>query len=587
LDAHPPSPETPWSLILYSDEVTPGNPLATHNKRKFHAIYWSFLEFGANALCREETWFCITTALSTDIVEVSAGLSQVMGAIIKTFFDTGGFDLGQAGIRLPFAPDEIRFFAKLKIVVQDGGAHKSMWHARGDGATKLCLLCKNLFTDKSNICDEDGTHLLRSNVIRTEQLEEASSNELRKVARYIASKVGTMGVDAFTELQQSLGVTHHPHAILLDRSLDEIVQPTEILMHDWMHGLFVDGIANVLVYLLFEAFIQKGLLRVYETFSDYAATWMWPLRLHGDHLAAIFETGRRDKHRAAKHIKCQASDMLSLIGVLAVFTKKVLMHVGTCNAECAAFLAFVDVVDLLTNTQKFNVRPSALSDAVHKFLQLFTETFGFDWMTPKFHWLLHFAKLLQKLGMLLNCFALERKHRIAKRYATEISNTSKDPSKSILMEVVSHQFAMLDRPGAFMFEIGLVDGRPAPAKLRRTIADALALVATDIVRVSRTSRFNSFATCKQNDVVLVKDADAVYAGQVQLHFDANGVPVSMIDMWELHSYTDVDVGYAIWKKKGTIEFIDTALILDVMTYQLLEGGMVGTILPFEFRASRA
>ncbi len=138
-----------------------------------------------------------------------------------------------------------------------------------------------------------------------------------------------------------------------------------------------------------------------------------------------------------------------------------------------------------------------------------------------------------------------------------------------------------------MFNIGLVGGMPAPDSIRRTIADALALVATDIVRVSRTSRFNSFATCKQNDVVLVKDADAVYAGQVQMHFEANGVPVSMIDMWELHSYTDVDVGYAIWKNKGTIAFIDTALIIDVMTYQVLEGGMVGTILPFDSRASRA
>ena len=38
---HPPSQEMPWSLLLYTDEVTPRNPLATLNSRKFHAIYWS------------------------------------------------------------------------------------------------------------------------------------------------------------------------------------------------------------------------------------------------------------------------------------------------------------------------------------------------------------------------------------------------------------------------------------------------------------------------------------------------------------------------------------------------------------------
>ena len=43
--AKPCSYEQPWNLILYSDEVTPGNPLSTANKRKIQAVYYSFLEF--------------------------------------------------------------------------------------------------------------------------------------------------------------------------------------------------------------------------------------------------------------------------------------------------------------------------------------------------------------------------------------------------------------------------------------------------------------------------------------------------------------------------------------------------------------
>ena len=44
LQEHPSTPEAPWNLLLYSDEVTPGNPLATVNNRKFQAVYWSFME---------------------------------------------------------------------------------------------------------------------------------------------------------------------------------------------------------------------------------------------------------------------------------------------------------------------------------------------------------------------------------------------------------------------------------------------------------------------------------------------------------------------------------------------------------------
>ena len=44
---------------------------------------------------------------------------------------------------------------------------------------------------------------------------------MRRAARYLESKVGTIGPGEFTELQQALGITHHQHALLLDRSLDE------------------------------------------------------------------------------------------------------------------------------------------------------------------------------------------------------------------------------------------------------------------------------------------------------------------------------------------------------------------------------
>ena len=61
----PCSPESPWRLVMYSDEVAPGNPLATLNYRKFQAMYWSFLELGGHALSREESWFTVVTEFSS------------------------------------------------------------------------------------------------------------------------------------------------------------------------------------------------------------------------------------------------------------------------------------------------------------------------------------------------------------------------------------------------------------------------------------------------------------------------------------------------------------------------------------------
>ena len=43
---HPVSMVSPWNIIFYSDEVSPGNQLAYAHRRKTWAVYWSFLEFG-------------------------------------------------------------------------------------------------------------------------------------------------------------------------------------------------------------------------------------------------------------------------------------------------------------------------------------------------------------------------------------------------------------------------------------------------------------------------------------------------------------------------------------------------------------
>ena len=45
-------------VIIYADEVTPGNQIAHKQARKTWAWYWSIHEFGPAALADEATWSC-------------------------------------------------------------------------------------------------------------------------------------------------------------------------------------------------------------------------------------------------------------------------------------------------------------------------------------------------------------------------------------------------------------------------------------------------------------------------------------------------------------------------------------------------
>ena len=73
---------------------------------------------------------------------MSGGLSQVFGALIKCFSQPDGFHMLDGGMHLHIDGEDFRLFAKIGVVLQDGGAHKIVWQARGDGASKFCVLCK-------------------------------------------------------------------------------------------------------------------------------------------------------------------------------------------------------------------------------------------------------------------------------------------------------------------------------------------------------------------------------------------------------------------------------------------------------------
>ena len=68
------------------------------------------------------------------------------------------------------APNGInaRLRVRLGAVLQDGGAHKAVFHAKGDGGTRMCFLCNNLVADRSRLVD--GENQLTCKLLSRSQL---------------------------------------------------------------------------------------------------------------------------------------------------------------------------------------------------------------------------------------------------------------------------------------------------------------------------------------------------------------------------------------------------------------------------------
>ena len=180
LQRYPSTEAQPWKMILYSDEVTPGDPLGPISTRKVQCLYWSFLELGIAALSREDAWFHVGVKRSKDCIAVAGGLAQLIGGVLKACFPRHGYNLSKGGILLK-RPDgtQFRFFAELHIFIQDGAAHKLTFQCKGDGGMKCCILCMNCVATESDVISFDGSNLLNANIYRQRDMDLASDSDLR------------------------------------------------------------------------------------------------------------------------------------------------------------------------------------------------------------------------------------------------------------------------------------------------------------------------------------------------------------------------------------------------------------------------
>ena len=579
----PPSPEAPWRIVLYTDEVTPGNQLLMDNLRKMWVADWSFLELGPAALADENAWFCIVATRSCDVTKLAAGISQVVGHLIKVFFGLHIHDFSTGGVvlRLP-SGESCRMFAKLGMILQDGGAHKLVWHCKGDAGTKLCMLCLNLYTSKSGIVDEDGEDILTCSLVHENELHFACDDDVRGAVRRLARFKLTDSPGEFTVRQKAIGFKHEPRGLLMDPELDRSVHPVSQFCHDWMHAMFVHGVFGTTAFLMLEAISSTCNRNIWETLCGYVALWTWPCRVKDSSgLKDVFSAKRAASSRKAKFFKTTASEGLSVYMVIAYFVQTVILPTRRNTAECKAFVALADVIDLLVMTPLGRVQPVQLQDTIRLFLNFCLDAGWKTYMHPKFHWLVHLPKHLAQFGCLPTCWVHERKHRMVKRYANEICNTSVF-ERSVLGEVTSHHLAELSKPDCFP-TVGLVRPRAAPARLHAFLSAEFEIQCGQFL-YSHEARFSKHESCSKGDVVLYRNEHgAVAAGQIWFHVVVAGVTVSALAVWHRVGW-NADTGAAERLVQSSPEFVYLHDILSTVVHCLCRPGICRVIVPCVLRA---
>ena len=238
-----------WRLVIYSDEVSPGNQLKVTNARKVHAVYWASQEFG-RALMAEDGWITLTCVRTQTVNQLQDNVSQLTKHCIMSFFEPSTNLLHGVSLGFPGNPGFV-LVATADTLLADESALKQMLEFKGSPGKILCFLCRNTMNERY------ATQPLNPQLVVHSCTDESrfllhSRESLTRTVEHLVSQHAVLNKDEFAKLQMGLGINYSPQGVLFSESVMNLFDPIRALMFDWMHVFLVAGLLHVEINAVLE-----------------------------------------------------------------------------------------------------------------------------------------------------------------------------------------------------------------------------------------------------------------------------------------------------------------------------------------------
>lgn len=362
-------------IFLYNDDFAPDDTRSPHgSSNKISAFYCSFPSLPPNYNSTLESILVLMLAKSEEIKEVGANeLLRILVQDLKPYEDNG---IELNGQRV--------FIAPVLLMGDNLGINMNLGFPMNfSKAIYYCRFCFMKIAQCNTACKEIETFL------RTEDIHKECLNNLGNPNK----NLGVMS-RCDLEILKSFSVTQN-------FSVD--------IMHDLLSGIYVYGITQL---------IKKGIADKLFTLRDFNTA------------KNEFDYGYKEAHYVVENItspkseeytiSCHAREMWCLIKFLPFILQKILPE-NHCLFKYGLIL--VDLLDICFKNCFSNADLGKLGEIVtlhnKEFLRLFNHPERPRLLTAKFHFLLHYVRVVQHSGPLKHLWSMrfEAKHQHLKSQA--------------------------------------------------------------------------------------------------------------------------------------------------------------------------
>ena len=383
------------TLILFSDEATPGNVLAADLRRKCNLYYVAVLQWPTLHL--ESLWLPFAVVRSGEREASQHSYAEILTQLLRRLRADveHGFcvDLGPGRARMAFV--------RRVILLQDHEGHRSLSGCKGAAGKKPCLKCVNILSAQSEAPPGHFTIATawRAEVfcLQTDQGLAATLEHLRacptRAARERAEVALGWGMDGLAasvfsavDLQDWISIEHSIH-------------------FDAMHQYWSNGIVAQ------ELGLWQTRLQEHGVTLEKLRAWVcigWRACRTQTKLLPLFS---RKLFRAGRDYRGDAAACLMALPLCWAFSCEVLPTREDVGDATRSLRALYDVARCLGRC-KINpeaaVQLTALQEA---HMKLFVAAYGAAEVRPKWHYALHLQEQIRVCHRHLDCFTCERKHR--------------------------------------------------------------------------------------------------------------------------------------------------------------------------------
>lgn len=361
-------------IFLYNDDFGPDDGLSPHGgSNKVSAYYCSFPSLPPQYRSLIQNIHVLMLAKSEEIKEV--GANKLLEILAKALipFEKNGIDINGKTIHI----------LPVLLMGDNMGLNLNLGYM-GHAATFFCRFCFMMKNETQTCCKENERYL---------RTQTHYSNCLENIGRG-GKNFGVIS-KCDLELLASFRV-----------SKNYVVD----IMHDLLSGVFLYDIKEL---------IKKGIddkLFTLEDFNQAKNSFDYGVKENEYRMEDVkSSTNVKSSSGQSYACHCHAREMLCLVKFLPFIFKKIL---PTDNSLYKFSLLMVDLQDMTLKTSFSTSDLQTLESVIHKhnreFLRLFSRN-----LTPKFHNLLHYVRVIKACGPLKDLWSMrfESKHQELKTQA--------------------------------------------------------------------------------------------------------------------------------------------------------------------------